>query len=44
MIKKCPKCKDYDYETMIEKCWKCGYEKKLPKNIKLEKELKELMK
>ena len=25
MIKKCPKCMNWDYETMLEKCWDCGY-------------------
>jgi len=29
MIKKCPKCKEFDYETMLEKCWACGYEKRI---------------
>jgi ribosomal protein L37E len=31
MIIKCPKCDEFDYETLLHSCWSCGYEKDLNK-------------
>lgn len=29
VIKRCQNCRDWEYETLLEKCWKCGFEKEL---------------